>query len=267
MITFHPVAFREFIQSRRSYLKTLAAPLDGMWEDAFFANGEHWGIQVEGKRVGICGANGEQALLGFQIFDRRPREGIFRACLQELGFKKACVSTAEPAYLSLCLGLHASIEINALMYEDDGLEAEPGLFPPGAKYLPISMRDFDAAVSFGLDAIGAERDWLEGYYAERIEKQELFGLWRDKVLIGAGELRISPSQSGVADVGMVVAPEARKQGIATQILRQLRHDGRKRGLRVVCSTEAENLAAQTAIERAGFYSEHKILQITFAPAV
>ena len=115
MFNFQPVSYDGLIQSRMKYLKTLAAPLDGMWEDAFFATGNHWVVQFEGETVGLCGASEEDALLGFQLFDRRPAEGYFRACLRDLGFRKAFVSTAEPAYLSLCLSCHTSIEINALM--------------------------------------------------------------------------------------------------------------------------------------------------------
>ncbi len=214
------------------------------------------------ESVGLCGANEDDALLGFQMFDRRPPKKCFQACLRELGFCKAFVSTAEPLYLSLCLNGHTAIEINALMYEDDGSEVMPSRFPADADFRPVTSDDFDAAISFGLSAIGADREWLEGYYSQRIEKDELFGVWQNKKLLGAGELRISASQRGVADVGMVVAPEARKQGIATQILRRLRQQGRQRGLRLVCSTEIGNLAAQKAIENAGFYSQHRLLDVT-----
>ena len=96
---------------------------------------------------------------------------------------------------------------------------------------------------------------------ERIAKKELSGIWRGGELLGAGELRVSPSQAGVADVGMVIAPIAREAGLATQILQQLRHDGQKRGYRLVCSTETTNVPAQKAIARAGFHSKHRILEI------
>ena len=264
MINFLPVQYSELSKARLKYLADLADPLDGMWEDAFFTHGKHWSIQLGDDVIGYCGANAEHALLGFQIFGRRATEDYFQACLRELGFKTAFVSTAEPTYLSLCLSNHASIEINALMYEDDGTDPSPGRFADHTEYRLVSMSDFEKAISFGLEAIGPQREWLEGYYAERIETEELFGVWRNDRLIGAGELRISPSQPGIADVGMVVAPNARKQGLATEILRQLRYDGRHRGYRVVCSTETDNFAAQKAIVKAGFFSKHRILDVKLA---
>ncbi|MFN3211535.1 MAG: GNAT family N-acetyltransferase [Henriciella sp.] len=261
MIEFASANYSDVAKARLAYLKTLASPLDGMWEDAFFAGGQHWHIKIGGDAVGYCGTNEQNALLGFQVFDPHASEPCFQACMDRFAFKQAFVSTVEPAYFSHCLDRQTSLKVNALMYEDDGTDAMPGQFSDGMEFRVVEQTEIETAIAFALDAIGANRAWLEGYYAERIAKKELFGVWRGDEMIGAGELRVSPSQPGVADVGMIVAPVARKAGLATQILQQLRHDGQKRGYRLVCSTEMENVPAQKAIARAGFHSRHRILEM------
>ena len=243
------------------YLKALTHPLDGMWEDAILAQAKHWVIHANDVVIGYCSVDNEGALLAFQAFEHERNGEAFRFCLRTLDLNRAYVSTAEPSFLGLCLDHHKSLKINALMYSDSDTDQPLPSFADNLEYRLVNMDDYAAAIEFGLRAIGDERDWLEPYYAERITKKELFGLWTKDQMIGAGELRISPSQFNIADVGMVVAPECRKRGLATLILQRLRYDGRNRGLRLICSTEGDNLAAQKAIMRAGFYASHRILDI------
>ena len=59
---------------------------------------------------------------------------------------------------------------------------------------------------------------------------------------------------------MIVAPAHRGKGVATWILAQLVAMNDAEGLTSICSTERDNRAAQKAIERAGFFAGHRILQ-------
>lgn len=264
MLTLTPTTFDTIRPHRYGYLATTTVPLDGMWEDAFFPIARHWALGVKGEFAGYCAVNSDGALLGFQVFEPALARDAFAECLKSLEISQAFSSTAEPLYLSLCFDHQTSVEINALMYEDDGSDAKPADFPPEFEFRIVSQEGFSAAMSFGYDAFGPERlDWLRGYYTERIEKGELFGLWRGEDMVAAGELRISPSQEGIADVGMVVSSSVRNQGLATKILQQLRHEGRARKLRLVCSTEMGNEGAQKAIVRAGFRSSHRIVRVVF----
>ncbi|MBL4838492.1 MAG: GNAT family N-acetyltransferase [Kordiimonadaceae bacterium] len=77
------------------------------------------------------------------------------------------------------------------------------------------------------------------------------------------ERRISDTQKPYADVGMVVAKDWRRKGLATAILQQLALLCRGEGLRAICSTESGNIGAQKAIENAGFISTQRILDISF----
>jgi len=261
MFVFKPTSFNAIRSARTAYLKTTIAALDGMWEDGFFSAAKHWNILLADETVGYCALDGSNAVLGFQTFDQGNAGPAFQQCLRELEVSKAFVSTAEPVFLSLCLDCAGAIKVNALMYEDAGREAEPVEFRDRAEFRLVDASGFEPAITFGLAALGCDQAWLEGYYAQRIERNELFGLWDQDQMIAAGELRISESQAGVADVGVVVAPEFRRRRLATQILSQLRSDARARGLRVICSTERENTSAQAAIVRAGFQSSHRILEV------
>lgn len=258
------VATYDALKDRRAaYLARCTVPLDGMWENAFLPAAKLWTISLAGRDIGYCAMNAERELLGFDVSEPEHAGDAFAHCLSELELSGAYVSTAEPAYLSLCADHQSGVGVNALMYGDDGLPGAPPAFPDGMAFGELVQADFDTAVAFGVETLGADRGWLEGYYAERLALGELFGLWQGDALVATGELRVSPNQPGVADVGMMVSPAHRKQGIATGVLQQLRLDGRARGLRLICSTESGNVPAQKAIIRAGFASEHRILHMKF----
>ena len=109
--------------------------------------------------------------------------------------------------------------------------------------------------------MGGSEDWLITYYSNLIQRRELFGCWLADKLVGAGENReFGDVQSGYTDLGVVVDPNHRGKGLATWILQQLVQQAVKKGLKPMCSTERDNIAAQKAITRAGFVSRNRIIQ-------
>lgn len=170
------------------------------------------------------------------------------------------VSTAEPQTLALCLDRFPKFEVNALMYQrhasalSQPLDSTPTL-------RPMEPDQLLAAVDFAVQSIGAPDVWLRGYYASLIQLGELFGAWRGDRLIALGESRgYDEYQVGCADLGVVVAKTERGNGHGTQVLLQLARHNETQGLRSICSTERDNVAAQKAIARAGFAPVHRIVQ-------
>jgi len=263
MYSLRHVPHADLEQARIAYLRKTTAPLDGMWENAFFPAAKHWAIDHQNTMVGYCATNEAGAMLAFDITENYPADAAFAYCLTELGIGRAFVSTAEPAYLSLCTDHQSAVAVNALMYEATDPQAKTYIWSEELSFRPLVHAELERAVAFGVDAIGANPTWLSGYFAERRHLGELFGLWRGDDLVVTGELRISPNQDHVADVGMIVATAHRKQGLATGVLKNLTQIGHSRGLRLICSTESSNIGAQKAIARAGFVSRHRILDIRF----
>jgi RimJ/RimL family protein N-acetyltransferase len=82
-------------------------------------------------------------------------------------------------------------------------------------------------------------------------------------LLGCGLIkRITPWRDEV-DVGMLVAPAHRGRGLGAQIVGDLAARCREVGGLPVCGCDVDNLASRTSLERAGFRSEHRLLEFTF----
>ena len=62
---------------------------------------------------------------------------------------------------------------------------------------------------------------------------------------------------------MVVAWEARGQGLARTTLLHMKDHCYTRGWQPICSCAADNAASKGAIERAGFSSDHRLVTVSF----
>ncbi len=263
-------SIQQLDELKQLYMQQTTAPLDGMWLCGFIPTATHYGFYEGNELGGFCCVNDDGYLLQFFVSSRYQHQSsplfgsiALRGDSPAGVVKGAFASTAEPLYLSLCLDHFTAFEVNALMYQLD----DPREHAPGAPHTMIlSMTTMRAvhlpeAVEFAIAAIGAPAEWLNGYYAGLIEREELFGLWRGDRLIAVGESRgYDELQTDYADVGVIVAQSERGRGLATKILKDLVTMNERKGLRSICSTERENIAAQKAIRRAGFFARNRIIQ-------
>lgn len=251
------------VELKRAYLGRLSHPLDGMWE-SFGDMADHYNVLADDVVCGYCAINSERKILKFSIDETQPARTVFRQAVSQLEISGAVAATCEPEYLSLCLDLQKSVNVNALMYHiAEGFTLPKFSFPAEVEFKIATSSDLDVAVQFGTITLGADPNWLKGYFEDRIDRGELFGLWKDGRLIATGECRPSDTQQPYADLGMIVAKEHRGKGLATDILRELIRLCEDRRLKPICSTERDNIGAQKAIEKSGFISHHRILDVTF----
>lgn len=245
------------------YRSSVVAPLDGMWE-AFTSMADHYAILADGRMVGYCAVNPEAQLMQFHVSAAVDAESTYAQAVKELSLRGAITATCETKSLALAMDHQTSVSVKAIMYRlSDNPQTGEAVFPDGAHFARLDARELEDAVTFAADTLGASRDWLTGYFEELITRKELFGLRLDGGLIATGECRISDTQPGIADVGMIVDQKERGKGIATNVLRSLVAAADAIKMRPICSTEPDNIAARKAIGRAGFASYHRILDVSF----
>lgn len=259
-----PASAEDIISLKSQYLSQVTAPLDGMWQ-AFESMANHYKISHIDQMVGYCTVNDEQKLLEFFTVAGHDAREIFHQILTQTKIIGAFVATCDAPSLSLCLDHQNSVSVNALMYHvDEDTHVPSAIFEEGTDFTLLNKSDLETAIIFTSETLGAEPDWLRGYYKNLIAEDMLHGLWQAGKLIAVGECRPSATQKLYADLGMIVSQKHRKQGLATNILRHLIHLCNEQGLKPICSTEASNIDAQKAISNAGFTSYHRILEVTFS---
>ncbi len=254
---------------KEAYFKASTSPLDGMWHFGFVPMAEHYGFYVNDDLVGFCCINSESYLLQFYLSETTQASSVDLFSLIINGnsavigeVKGAYVSTAEPQYLSLCLDNSSTLAVNALMYQYSNKES---VIAENEITLSLAKDDqLEMLVDFAIEAIGAPQEWLTGYYANLIKRNELWYYSNGETIAATGECRhFDDYQTQYADLGMIVSPEHRGQGLATHVLNQLVMIAKKKGLKAICSTERSNIGAQKAINKAGFVAKNRIVQFEF----
>ena len=258
---------------KQQYIDQATAPLDGMWLCGFVPMASHFGFYVKKKLVGFCCINDEGYLLQFHLCPSKQDQAspLFDSVLTQNNspagkINGAFASTAEPQYLSLCLDSFSTFKVSTLMYQlDKKLPAEHE-HEPILRVAPVKPEQLTEMVDFAKTNIGAPEQWLTGYYSNLINRQELFELRQNGRLLAAGESRgYDEYQTDYADLGVIVDKPERGKGLATKVLKQLVTITEKKGLKPICSTEKNNIGAQKAITRAGFFAGNRIIQFDTAP--
>ncbi|MFT6928099.1 MAG: putative acetyltransferase [Psychromonas sp.] len=254
---------------KKQYFSQSTAPLDGMWHLGFVAMSDHFGFYENSCLVGYCCINDEGYMLQFYLSPvaKTKSAELFTLIAQQnsavIGaVNGAFVSTAESEYLSLCLDNSSSFKVNALMYHQNASLQVETIEPIDMKL--AEQDQLDKFVTFAATNIGAPEQWILGYFGNLIQRQELWGYWRNDKLLATGECRLFDQyQTEYADLGMIVAETERGKGIATRVLNKLINQATIRGLKPICSTQSSNTGAQKAISRAGLVSSNRIIQFDF----
>lgn len=253
---------------KRDWLRSLVAPMDGMWESGLIPRAPHWEVHMDEDVAGFCVVTDEGVLLQFYLHPEVQSRAVevLDHLQSERGVMRAVASTVDPWFLGLALDRQESVAVHTWMFTMRGAVSES---PPEAaepSLTPLDPASLDTVVDMQIECLGGNeslRDWLIDYSGRLIGRGELLVLEQGEFWLGLGEFRRSASQPDVVDIGMMVSPEYRGRGLATEILRRLARWGLEEGLRPICSTTVDNVASRKAIVRAGFSADHRIVDIWF----
>ena len=262
----------ELDELKKAYFAEATAPLDGMWHFGFVPMSDHFGFYEDNLLVGYCVVNSENYLLQFYLSPIATVQAseLFTLIAQgnssEIGtLSGAFVSTAETQYMALTLDNSLSFNVNAKMYRfAQALKTQKHKTNEALPMQLAAPEQLNDYVDFAVNAIGAPKEWLSGYFANLIQRDELWGYWVEGQLIATGECRFFDDiQKEFADLGMIVAESERGKGIATGVLEHLVQHALSKQLTPICSTEMSNIGAQRAISRVGMRSQNRIVQFEF----
>ena len=127
--------------------------------------------------------------------------------------------------------------------------------------------DFQLVRARSIDLVDA---WEIGrdFYDSKDEVEQIFrsnGLWVGfdaGQMVGNGVTIPIDASGNVVDVGMVTRRNQRNKGFASLIVATLSDMLESEGKRPICGCAQSNHASKAALEKAGFVSEHRLVQIS-----
>jgi RimJ/RimL family protein N-acetyltransferase len=139
---------------------------------------------------------------------------------------------------------------------------EPVTLPelPALRLRPAAQDDLPAAL--GLDPEFFDDLEEVAFYAGSDDAELILFHGEDGVLAGCGISRTVVAGRPGTDIGMVVAPDRRGRGVGTAIVAAMRDRVAARGGRAICGCDIDNIASRRCLERAGFRTDHVLLEGT-----
>ncbi len=256
----------KFAVMQKDYLRTLIAPMDGMWEGMTIADSIVWKIQDQGRSAGFFCLDADGRLLRFFLSEdyQQNAYSIFSWVLSTYHVRSAFVSTMEAFFFSLCLDKQSRVKTHAYLFHHDLKVIEPSIDQSALCLKLAKESDLQDVVTFYERNAGGPGDWIEPFLHRRFERNELLLLYKEQMLVAAGECIPSQLQPPYADMGMVVEESQRRQGLGSFMIMQLKKRCYEHHWKPICSCEVINPASKRAIEKAGMLSEHRLVEVEFA---
>lgn len=238
--------------------KSLSTPIDAMWENLYIRISQSYFILFEDNNIGYFCVNERGSLLQIYIQDdyKYQTVNIIKEILRTKLINSASLSSNEPISFNACLSISKSIKINTYCF-DYFSKAIPENSELNLEL--VQSQDIDDIKSFLNNQIGFEDTF--GYTENLVTRKEIFMLKESGIIIATSECRISETQLGCVDLGVIVNKDFQKKGLATRIINHQAERFLKMGMNPICSTTVDNIAAKKALEKAGFYCSNIIFDI------
>ncbi|WP_019868241.1 GNAT family N-acetyltransferase [Methylovulum miyakonense] len=195
-------------------------------------------------------------LLEFYAIDERLAEPAFDHVLHARFITRAICKTFDPMILSLSLGravqakpisLHFTTIADTSFRQNQSITVRPARVSDLVCIRAINDGFFDS----------------DEEVSSYIEKSHLLLYEENNNLLGCGLVQPVIEGRSFYDLGMLVNPFRRRQGVGEYIVRHLKARCLSRGLRPICCCGIENLASRACLEAAGFRSRHRTIEFSF----
>lgn len=249
------------IQPFRKQLYTqLMAPIDAMWELLYIASSQPYLILLGNQKVGYCCIDSHGCLLQLFLKDNylQLMHEVIASLIRSDLITKASLSSSTPIAFNGCLFHAQSLSTNTFCFAHPNKRMELG---HTLDLQVVAEEEIPAIKVFLKQEVGMDDTF--GYTENLVARGEIYRAMEGDTILATSECRLSDSQPGYADLGMIVNSQYRGRGFATEILKWQVNRVLAMGRRPICSTTQDNEAAQKAIKKAGFYCSNIIFDLHF----
>lgn len=246
----------------KQYYRNIIAPIDDMWEKAIIGTSNYYRIISDSETVGYFCLDTAETLLQYFIRDEflSKSQEIFKYILKKYNIKKGFVGTNDIRSLLLFLDFNKEVYTHTFLYRD--IQKIDRVCPiKDIKVLTATEKDLQNVIEYHINSLNMEESWIKPYCSDLIRRGELILFIKGPEIIGIGEMRQSETQEEYTHLGVTVAKEYRKRGVASYILSYLKKECYRLRMIPICSTTIDNIISQKTIENAGFFAYHRILEV------
>ncbi|MCL2108784.1 MAG: hypothetical protein FWH20_05505 [Oscillospiraceae bacterium] len=256
---FTPCKWDEIKPQVAEYIKTNGITIESYWEDQVMAS-NFYRITCGGETAGFFAVHGGSTLVLFSVsaaFANRSLE-VFHEVRRYEQVTSGLVLTGDEFFLSHCFDNHNYIEKLAFVfsYTEKNFPAERR---KSLQYRAFEMeRDVELLKDSGL----FPDDEMNKVYNKAAHMEVLIAEL-DGAEVGFGVIDYGRVVEDIASIGMFVHEEFRRQGIAANILHDLKLTVQSKSYRAFSGCWYYNHNSKKSIESAGGFSKSRMLKFFF----
>jgi RimJ/RimL family protein N-acetyltransferase len=247
-----PAEFNEIRKRTKEHLNSLPSAIDSFLEDHILESA-HYRIFISDEEAGFASVHKGSLLTQFSLSFgfRNYGQAVFSQVKQLEEVQAAFVPTCDEFFLSHALDDYRQLNKQAYFF------ATP------TDLLEYSSYILRQAVASDLKVIREGSEDFFGEVQSYIDKEELFLILLEDKCAAFGLVDKSVLLEGVASIGMFVVEAFRQQGVGTATLRSLTDECKKQNLRPVAGCWYYNRPSKKTLERAGMFSQTRLLKVEF----
>ncbi len=175
--------------------------------------------------------------------------------LQKFDLVNAFVPTCDELLLSLVLDKEVIVEKQAYFFQDGKIPADSSNLYNSGVFRVATKEDIPEILRVTTDFF----DKLE----ERVEREEIFVLMENAILLGAGIIEKGRVLKGYTSVGMFTNEAYRQKGIGRTIITNLKNWCYENNQIPICGCWYYNTKSKMTLESSGFVTKTRLLNIEF----
>lgn len=266
MIDFRRLnSVKDILFFRKQYYSSLIKPMEDYHDIVHIITANYFGIYLDDRLIGYYSISNNNNLLSqFYIVDdyNNLNEKIFSMVVDKDNISGAIVSSIEPDFLSLAMGIAREVSIDSYLFYDFNLNNFVCEYD-NLNFILAKREQIREIKEFYMKNLEESDEYIDSYLSGLILNDSLLVLCDDNDILGVGEYRKSNIFPGTVNLGIVVNEPYRNRGYGSYIMRKLLEKSLIEEHIAICSCDFDNIASKKALIKAGFISRHKVFKVLF----
>lgn len=252
-------SLRDIDKLRYLYIQSLIEPQE-MYLEILISKSKIFSLFYEEGVIGYFLTDGKDTLLEFFVIEKYSNfsDLILNEILKKYSIKDALCKSFDHQLLSPALTFQKSISVVGINFR----KLKPLKRTYDFKELDVTIAEKE---HLGIiKTINEEVFESTSEIVDYLEKQQILLFNQGIKLIGFGIFAPVIINGNDYDIGMCVNREFREKGYGTTIIRYLINYCIERNWRPIAGCDIQNIASRKCLEKAGFFSDYRLLQIIFS---
>jgi GNAT superfamily N-acetyltransferase len=249
-------SIKEIDEAREKYMNNLPYAQEFYIED-MVKKSSCYQIYSNSNSIGYFFVNSEKVLVEFYLEKKEMilSQYIFKFLIEKEYFASAEAKSFDYLLITLCLDFKKNSSCTGYLFRDfNDVDCSLSIY---------DNLHFEVAEQEDMEKITEISEDFFHELENNIYRQEVFTLYSNENLLGAGICQKVFGSSRYYDIGMVVSRDHRNKGVGTYIISKLKEHCISKDLVPVCGCWYYNYASKKTLEKAGFITNHRIVRFEF----